>query len=71
MRGSAGMDAEAGAGPVAARAGADGTQRAGAQARGLDLGRRAVRHQALERRIGARGGVAARGAGSAEVRGWS
>jgi hypothetical protein len=44
---------------------------ASAGARGLDLGRRAVRHQALERRIGARGGVAARGDGSTEVRGGS
>jgi hypothetical protein len=42
---------------------------ASAGARGLDLGRRAVRHQALGRRINARGGVVARGAGSAEVRG--
>jgi hypothetical protein len=46
-----------------------GTQCAGA--RGLDLGRRAVRHQALERRIDARGGVAARSVVSAEMRGWS
>jgi hypothetical protein len=43
--------------------------RASAGARGLNLGRRAVRHQALERWISARGGVAARSARNAEVRG--